>query len=74
MKINNKSKCSICTRIRIFSKGFYLSLILWVCGMATSIMVENRTIKLLLIFIPLAIYEFFAIGRAVIENKVNQTR
>lgn len=57
-------------KLKIFTKGFYLSLILWICGMAASMMVENRTIKSLLILISVVIYEFFAIGKLIIEEKM----
>lgn len=63
-------------KLKIFTYGFYIGMILWMCGLVVSMMVENRTIKLLLIFIPLAIYEFFAIGKSIIEekNKKNSQR
>ena len=57
-------------KLKIFTKGFYLSLILWICGMVASMLVGNRTIKLLLIIIPLAIYWFFLIGKSIIEEKM----
>lgn len=57
-------------KLKIFTKGFYLSLILWMCGMIASMIVENITIKLLLIIIPLAIYWFFLIGKSIIEEKI----
>lgn len=59
-------------KLKIFTKGFYLSLILWICGMAASMIVENRIIKLLLIIIPLAIYWFFLIGKSIIEEKMKK--
>ena len=59
-------------KLKIFTYGFYIGMILWMCGLVVSMMVENRTIKLLLIFIPLAVYEFFSIGKSIIEEKIKK--
>lgn len=57
-------------KLKIFTKGFYVSLILWMCGIVASMVVQNTIIKLLLIIIPLAIYCFFLIGKSIIEEKM----
>lgn len=61
-------------KLKIFTVGFYIGMVLWMCGVVASMMVENRASKLLLTFIPLAIYEFFAIGKVVIEEKIKRGR
>lgn len=42
--------------------------------MVTSMIVENLVVKILLIFIPLAIYHFFTIGKGIIEDKIKKGR
>ena len=59
-------------KLKTFTFGFYIGMVLWMCGVIASMMVENITIKLLLIFILLAIYQFFTIGRAVIQEKMKK--
>lgn len=61
-------------KLKIFTVGFYIGMVLWMCGVVASMMVENRASKLLLTFIPLAIYEFFAIWKVVIEEKIKRGR
>ena len=39
-----------------------------------SMTVDNVTIKMLLIFIPLAIYQFFTIGKGIIEDMIKRGR
>lgn len=60
------------TKLKIFTYGFYIGMILWMCGMVTSMIVENLVAKILLIFIPLAIYHFFIIGKGIIEDKIKK--
>ena len=55
-------------KLKIFTYGFYIGMILWMCGLVASMTVDNVTIKMLLIFIPLAIYQFFTIGKGIIED------
>lgn len=43
-------------------------------GLVASLIVENITMKMLLIFIPLAIYQFFTIGKGIIEDKIKRGR
>ena len=50
-------------KLKIFTYGFYIGMILWACGLVASMIVENVTMKILLILIPLAIYWFFIIGK-----------
>lgn len=45
-------------KLKIFTYGFYIGMILWACGLVASMIVENVTMKILLILIPLAIYWF----------------
>ena len=49
-------------------------MILWMCGLVASMIVDNVTIKMLLIFIPLVIYQFFTIGKGIIEDKIKRGR
>lgn len=59
-------------KLKIFTYGFYIGMILWMCGLVASMIVDNVTIKNLLIFIPLAIYQFFTIGKSIIEEKIKR--
>ena len=59
-------------KLKIFTYGFYIGMILWMCGLVASMIVENITMKILLIFIPLAIYWFFIIGKSIIEEKIKK--
>lgn len=56
-------------KLKIFTYGFYIGAVLWTCGLVASMIVENVTMKILLIIIPLAIYWFFIIGKSIIEEK-----
>lgn len=46
-------------KLKIFTYGFYISMVVWESGLIVSMIVENVIMKMLLIFIPLAIYQFF---------------
>ena len=61
-------------KLKIFTYGFYIGMILWMCGLVASMIVGNVTIKMLLVFIPLAIYQFFTIGKGIIEDKIKRGR
>lgn len=61
-------------KLKIFTYGFYIGMILWMCGLVASMIVDNVTMKILLIFIPLAIYQFFIIGKGIIEDKIKRGR
>lgn len=61
-------------KLKIFTYGFYIGMILWACGLVASMIVENVTMKILLILIPLAIYWFFIIGKSIIEDKIKKGR
>ncbi len=61
-------------KLNFFTYGFYIGMILWMCGLVASMTVDNVTIKMLLIFIPLTIYEFFAIGKSIIEYKIKNSQ
>lgn len=57
-------------KLQLYTYGFYAGMVLWMCGLVASMIVENIVMKMLLIFIPLAIYQFFAVGKAIIEGKI----
>lgn len=59
-------------KLKIFTYGFYIGMILWMCGLVASMTVDNVTIKMLLIFILSAIYWFFIIGKGIIEEKIKK--
>lgn len=61
-------------KLKIFTYGFYIGMILWMCGLVASMIVENVTMKILLILIPLAIYWFFLIGKSIIEEKMRNEK
>lgn len=61
-------------KLKIFTYGFYMGMVLWMGSLVISMTVENVTIKMLLIFIPLTIYEFFAIGKSIIEYKIKNSQ
>lgn len=59
-------------KLKFFTYGFYISMVVWECGLIASMIVENVTMKILLILIPLAIYWFFIIGKGIIEEKIKK--
>lgn len=59
-------------KLKIFTYGFYIGMILWACGLVASLIVENVTMKILLILILSAIYWFFIIGKSIIEEKMRK--
>ncbi len=59
-------------KLKFFTYGFYIGAVLWACGLVASMIVENVTMKILLILIPLAIYWFFIIGKSIIEEKIKK--
>lgn len=61
-------------KLKIFTYGFYIGMILWMCGLVASMIVDNAIMKNFLIFIPLAIYQFFTIGKGIIEDKIKRGR
>jgi hypothetical protein len=62
------------TKLKIFTYGFYIGMTLWMCGLVTSMIVENLVVKISMIFIPLAIYQFFTIGKGIIEDRIKKGR
>lgn len=60
-------------KLKIFTYGFYIGMILWMCGLVASMIVDNAIMKNFLIFIPLAIYQFFTIGNACICRCVGKS-
>ena len=59
-------------KLKFFTYGFYISMVVWECGLIVSMIVKNVIMKILLIFIPLAIYWFFIIGKSIIEEKIKR--
>ena len=56
--------------LKFFRIGFYISLIVWMCGMCFS-MFSNAPagIRIAVTLITLAIYIFFVIGKGIVEDK-----
>lgn len=61
-------------KLKFFTYGFYISMVVWACGLVASMIVDNVTIKMLLIFMPLVIYQFFTISKGIIEDKIKRGR
>lgn len=59
-------------KLKFFTYGFYISMVAWECSLIASMIVENVTMKILLILIPLATYWFFIIGKSIIEEKIKK--
>ena len=59
-------------KLKFFKYGFYISMVVWECGLIVSMIVENVIMKILLIYIPLVIYWFFIIGKSIIEEKIKK--
>lgn len=62
-------------RWKFFNRGLYISLIIWACGMAFSMIGGelfdiSPVIRLVSIFVPLGIYMFFTIGKNNTEEKI----
>ena len=62
-------------RWQFFNRGFYISLIIWACGMVFSMIGGelfdiSPVIRIISIFVPLGIYMFFVIGKDSTEKKV----
>lgn len=58
--------------LKIVTYGFYISMILWVSGMVTSILIDNKIISLLFIGILFAIYMFFTVLKIFIELRMTR--
>ena len=53
-----------------FRIGFYISLIVWMCGMCFSMFSSTPVgIRIAVILITLGIYIFFTIGKGIVEDK-----
>ncbi len=64
-------------RWNFYNRGFYISLIIWACGMAFSMIGGelfdiSPVIRLVSIFVPLGIYMFFVIGKSNMEKKIKK--
>lgn len=58
-----------------YNRSFYISLIIWACGMAFSMIGGelfdiSPAIRIISIFVPFGIYVFFIIGKDSTEKKV----
>lgn len=58
-------------RLGIFFRyGFYVSLIIWLCGICFVMFSEMAAgIKIAVIIITLGIYVFFVVGKVILESK-----
>ena len=70
-----EEEIKIYKRWQFFNRGFYISLIIWACGMAFSMIGGelfdiSPAIRLISIFVPYGIYMFFVIGKDSTEKKV----
>ena len=53
-----------------FKYGFYVALIIWMCGICFSTFYEgSAVIRITVIIVSLCIYIFFVIGKVVVESK-----
>lgn len=58
--------------LKIVTYGFYMSMILWISGMVTSILMDDKIISLLFIGIPFAMYMFFTVLKIFIELRMTR--
>ena len=57
-------------RLRFFRIGFYISLIIWTCGICFSMFSGvSARIKIAVTLITLVIYIFFVVGKNIVEDK-----
>ena len=76
-ELNNKKDTTYIRRWKFFQHGFYISLIIWACGMAFSMIGGelfdiSPLVRIISIFVPLGIYMFFLIGKSNIEEKIRK--
>ena len=51
-----------------FKYGFYVALIIWICGICFSTFYDgSAAIRIAVIVVTLCIYIFFVVGKAVVE-------
>lgn len=56
--------------LKFFRTGFYISMIIWMCGMCFSMFSDaSARIKIAVIVITLVIYTFFVVGKGIVEDK-----
>lgn len=72
-----EEEIKIYKRWQFFNRGFYISLIIWACGMAFSMIGGelfdiSPVIRIISIFVPFGIYVFFVIGKSNIEEKIKK--
>lgn len=54
----------------LFKYGFYVALIIWICGICFSTFYDGSvTIRTAVIVVTLCIYIFFVVGKVVVDNK-----
>lgn len=64
-------------RWNFYNRGFYISLIIWACGMAFSMIGGelfdiSPVIRIISIFVPFGIYVFFVIGKSNMEEQLRK--
>ena len=53
-----------------FKYGFYIALVIWMCGICFSTFYDGSVaIRIAVIVVTLSIYIFFVLGKAVVERK-----
>ncbi|MBD5548127.1 MAG: hypothetical protein HDQ97_12120 [Lachnospiraceae bacterium] len=53
-----------------FKYGFYIALVIWICGICFSTFYDGSVaIRITVIVVTLSIYIFFVLGKAVVDNK-----
>lgn len=53
-----------------FKYGFYVALIIWICGICFSTFYDgSAAIRIAVIVVTLCIYIFFVVGKAVVDSK-----
>lgn len=56
--------------LKFFRIGFYISLIIWMCGICFSMFSDvSVRIKIAVTLITLVIYIFFVAGKSIVEDK-----
>lgn len=62
-------------KLRFFRCGFYVSLIVWICGVYIPMFMDvSAWIKIAVILITLSNYIFFTIGKSVVEKELRQKK
>lgn len=65
-----KDILKICKLDTFFKYGFYVALIIWICGICFSTFYDgSAAIRIVVIVVTLCNYIFFVIGKAVLDSK-----